>query len=91
VPDSSRERVFDPYFTTKAEGTGLGLAIVKKIIVEHNGAISVRKSEELGGAAFVMELPSPHSLAIAVAQRGDAREGQVPPPPPSRPFRRPAA
>ena len=37
VPEGTRERIFDPYFTTKAEGTGLGLAIVKKIVVEHNG------------------------------------------------------
>ena len=88
VPDVSRERVFDPYFTTKAEGTGLGLAIVKKIVVEHNGTISVRRSEALGGAAFVVSLPLPHSLAIAVAQR----DGAVPPPVPSKPAsRRPTA
>ena len=87
VPDASRERVFDPYFTTKAEGTGLGLAIVKKIVVEHNGAISVRRSQGLTGAAFVMTLPSPQSLAILVAKRGDP----VPPAAPSRPARRTAA
>ena len=67
VPDAMRERVFDPYFTTKAEGTGLGLAIVKKIVVEHNGAIVARRSERLGGAAFVVSLPPVHSLAIAAA------------------------
>jgi two-component system, NtrC family, nitrogen regulation sensor histidine kinase NtrY len=83
VPEDARERVFDPYFTTKSEGTGLGLAIVKKIVVEHNGTISVRRSERLGGAAFVVELPPPHSLAIAAALDGDRRE--LPLPPPSRP------
>jgi two-component system, NtrC family, nitrogen regulation sensor histidine kinase NtrY len=83
VPEDARERVFDPYFTTKSEGTGLGLAIVKKIVVEHNGAISVRRSERLGGAAFVVELPPPHSLAIAAALDGDRRD--LPPPAPSRP------
>jgi nitrogen fixation/metabolism regulation signal transduction histidine kinase len=92
VPDGSRERVFDPYFTTKAEGTGLGLAIVKKIVVEHNGTISVRRSEALGGAAFVVALPAPHSLAIAVAQRDGARDGAVPAPVPSKPAsKRPMA
>jgi nitrogen fixation/metabolism regulation signal transduction histidine kinase len=80
VPESSRERVFDPYFTTKAEGTGLGLAIVKKIVVEHNGAIAVRESDALGGAAFVVSLPLPHSLAIAVAQREGSGAASVPPP-----------
>ena len=42
--EAARERVFDPYFTTKADGTGLGLAIVKKIVVEHNGID--RRSDE---------------------------------------------
>jgi signal transduction histidine kinase len=86
VPAASRERVFDPYFTTKADGTGLGLAIVKKIVVEHNGAIRAERSERLGGAAFVVTLPPPHSLAIA-AITNEAGE-----PAPSRPAaRRPAA
>jgi len=83
VPEEARERVFDPYVTTKSEGTGLGLAIVKKIVVEHNGTISVRRSDRLGGAAFVVVLPHPHSLAIAAARGGDRRD--APPPPPSRP------
>jgi nitrogen fixation/metabolism regulation signal transduction histidine kinase len=68
VPEEERERIFDPYFTTKADGTGLGLAIVKKIVVEHNGAITVSRSERLGGASFILALPLPHSLAITVAQ-----------------------
>ena len=68
VPTEARERIFDPYFTTKADGTGLGLAIVKKIIVEHNGSIAVSRSQRLGGASFVVALPLPHSLAIAVTQ-----------------------
>jgi nitrogen fixation/metabolism regulation signal transduction histidine kinase len=56
VPDDARERVFDPYFTTKTEGTGLGLAIVKKVVLEHAGEIECTKSA-LGGAAFLMRLP----------------------------------
>jgi two-component system, NtrC family, nitrogen regulation sensor histidine kinase NtrY len=72
VPEALRERVFDPYFTTKAEGTGLGLAIVKKVVVEHNGSISVGSSTRLGGAAFSVSLPLPHSLAIAVALHGES-------------------
>jgi two-component system nitrogen regulation sensor histidine kinase NtrY len=94
VPETSRERVFDPYFTTKAEGTGLGLAIVKKIVVEHNGAIGVRTSERLGGAAFVVFLPSPHSLAIAVGvvgREGDLDRESRDAPPSSKGARRPAA
>jgi nitrogen fixation/metabolism regulation signal transduction histidine kinase len=64
VPEPARERIFDPYFTTKLEGTGLGLAIVKKIVVEHIGAITVNRSTRLGGAAFVVALPFPDSFAV---------------------------
>ena len=90
VPEASRERVFDPYFTTKAEGTGLGLAIVKKIVVEHNGTIAARPSERLGGAAFVVSLPAPHSLAM---QALDVAKGAQPrdAPASSGRARRPAA
>jgi two-component system nitrogen regulation sensor histidine kinase NtrY len=56
VPAKSRERVFDPYFTTKSEGTGLGLAIVKKVVLEHGGSISCGVAKE-GGAAFRIRLP----------------------------------
>ena len=39
IPEHARERVFDPYYTTKTEGTGLGLAIAKKVVLEHGGEI----------------------------------------------------
>jgi signal transduction histidine kinase len=67
VPEEMRDRIFDPYFTTKSDGTGLGLAIVKKIVVEHGGSIDV-SSSPLGGARFVIHLPAPHSLAIAATR-----------------------
>jgi nitrogen fixation/metabolism regulation signal transduction histidine kinase len=51
-----RDRIFEPYFTTKEHGTGLGLAIVKKIALEHGGDISCEASPS-GGARFVMKLP----------------------------------
>jgi two-component system, NtrC family, nitrogen regulation sensor histidine kinase NtrY len=54
APDR-RERVFEPYETTRAEGTGLGLAIVKKIVLDHGGEVFVEESA-LGGARFVMRL-----------------------------------
>jgi|GEM_PF-220687 len=51
-----RERVFEPYESTRKEGTGLGLAIVKKVILDHGGEVRVDDSE-LGGAAIVIRLP----------------------------------
>jgi two-component system nitrogen regulation sensor histidine kinase NtrY len=56
VPIKDRARVFDPYFTTKADGTGLGLPIVMKVVLEHAGEIQCGESE-LGGALFSVQLP----------------------------------
>ena len=53
---SERERVFQPFFTSKRSGTGLGLALVQKIIVFHNGRIVVGESD-LGGASLQVTLP----------------------------------
>jgi len=56
VDPALREKVFQPFFTTKGQGTGLGLALVLKIVVTHNGRITLSSSED-GGAAFHMTLP----------------------------------
>jgi signal transduction histidine kinase len=56
VPLALRERVFQPFFTTKRDGTGLGLALVQKIIVFHNGRIVVGSSST-NGANFQVTLP----------------------------------
>lgn len=56
ITQSERNRVFDPYFTTKSEGSGLGLAIVKKVVLEHRGEIECDQSR-LGGASFRIRLP----------------------------------
>jgi signal transduction histidine kinase len=52
----TRERIFEPFFSTKKRGTGLGLAIVKQIIEQHDGEISV-ESEAGNGTRFVIDLP----------------------------------
>ena len=56
IPQQNRERVFTPFFTTKARGTGLGLALVQKIIVMHNGRVAAVPSDK-GGARIVLTLP----------------------------------
>jgi len=56
IAPGDRERVFEPYYTTKEQGTGLGLAIVKRITTDHEGNISVGDGP-LGGARFTLKLP----------------------------------
>ncbi len=56
IEHGSRERIFDPYYTTKQTGTGLGLAIVKKIVLQHGGEIQVGDRPG-GGASFSIALP----------------------------------
>lgn len=50
------ERLFTPYYTSKAHGTGLGLAIVQSVVSDHGGRISVR-SQPGHGTTFLIELP----------------------------------
>ena len=56
ISEEHWDRVFDPYYTTRAEGTGLGLAIVKKVVLEHGGELRLDRAPE-GGARFSIELP----------------------------------
>ncbi len=58
VAAADRERIFEPYMTTKPTGTGLGLAIARKIAIEHGGELSIAAERApTGGARFVMTLP----------------------------------
>jgi signal transduction histidine kinase len=55
ISASVAERMFRPFFTTKARGTGLGLPLVQKIIVTHNGRVGPVNHE--GGARVAFTLP----------------------------------
>lgn len=55
IPERDLSKVFDPFFTKRAEGTGLGLTIVHRIIDEHDGHIEVESSER--GTIFTVSLP----------------------------------
>jgi two-component system, NtrC family, nitrogen regulation sensor histidine kinase NtrY len=61
LPREGRDRLAEPYVTTRAKGTGLGLAIVKKIMEDHGGELLLEDRE--GGGARVM----------LVFHRGEAR------------------
>jgi signal transduction histidine kinase len=56
IPDELKDRVFNAFFTTKAQGSGLGLAIVRKIIDAHDGRIDVTSSSGQG-TRFTVTLP----------------------------------
>jgi signal transduction histidine kinase len=56
IPEADRDRVFEPFFTSKSSGTGLGLAIAKTIVERHGGSISL-DGRPGGGARAVVELP----------------------------------
>ena len=57
VPDHDKEKLFLPYFSTKARGTGLGLAIVHRIVRDHDGQIHVHDNHPRG-TRFEIELPA---------------------------------
>ena len=56
IPKSVRDKVFQPFFSTKEEGTGLGLSIAYRIVEEHGGWLSL-KSKEGEGTTFTITLP----------------------------------
>jgi two-component system nitrogen regulation sensor histidine kinase NtrY len=56
IPQQDRDRVFEPYFSTKESGTGLGLAIVRRIVEDHNGFIRALQNEPQG-TRILVELP----------------------------------
>jgi two-component system nitrogen regulation sensor histidine kinase NtrY len=57
-PVEGRERLTEPYYTTRAKGTGLGLAIVSKIVADHSGEMALRESS-LGGARVTLSFTRP--------------------------------
>jgi signal transduction histidine kinase len=56
VPLAIRNKILDPYFTTKQEGTGIGLSFCHRIISDHGGSITISDCDR-GGAEFRVELP----------------------------------
>jgi nitrogen fixation/metabolism regulation signal transduction histidine kinase len=56
VTAETKEKLFLPYFSTKARGTGLGLAIVARILEDHGGTVRVEENHPVG-TRFLVELP----------------------------------
>jgi two-component system NtrC family sensor kinase len=63
IPQESLEKIFEPFYTTKARGTGLGLAITRQIVEMHHGEISI-VSESGKGTTVSVLLPIDHEELI---------------------------
>jgi two-component system nitrogen regulation sensor histidine kinase NtrY len=70
IPPEVKDRLFEPYFSTKKEGTGLGLAIVATVVTDHQAFIRVRDNQPRG-SRFIIELPVRRS-ELRVAANTDA-------------------
>jgi signal transduction histidine kinase len=62
MDETTAMRMFEPFYSTKAEGSGLGLPTTRKILEAHGGRISVQ-SEVGRGTKFVLEFPTPMRIA----------------------------
>jgi len=77
VAPEQRQKIFDAFFTTKAEGTGLGLAIARRIVEQHGGQIECApRGTDSGlchGACFLVRLP----LAAESLAPGESEQSRV--------------
>jgi C4-dicarboxylate-specific signal transduction histidine kinase len=66
LPSEGSEKVFDHFFSTKAEGMGMGLTIARSIVEAHAGTLGAENAEG-GGARFFFRLPAAQGLPISKA------------------------
>ncbi len=76
LPTEGRDRLTEPYVTTRAKGTGLGLAIVKKIMEDHGGELILEDREE-GGARVTLAFPRGEGRATPAADTAVAAKVSV--------------
>jgi signal transduction histidine kinase len=77
LTDEAKERIFDAFYTTRAQGTGVGLAVVKRIADDHGFSISV-DSESGQGAMFTVRLGPLAELPVGAPVIREARRTLFP-------------
>ena len=55
IPVNQLQKIFIPFFTTKAKGHGVGLALTHRVISEHGGTLTAANNSD-GGAVFTIRL-----------------------------------
>jgi two-component system nitrogen regulation sensor histidine kinase NtrY len=73
LPEKDRERLTEPYVTTREKGTGLGLAIVKRILEDHGGELELTDARSGAGALAILKLPA--SARVIGAARTATAQG----------------
>jgi two-component system nitrogen regulation sensor histidine kinase NtrY len=73
LPPKDRDRLTEPYVTTRAKGTGLGLAIVKRILEDHGGRLLLYDAAEPPGARVVLSFPISASAKAAPSASQDKK------------------
>lgn len=56
IPSNLRDKLFDPFYTTKQGNSGIGLSLCNRIIMDHGGSLNISTSK-WGGALFIIEIP----------------------------------
>jgi two-component system nitrogen regulation sensor histidine kinase NtrY len=85
LPKENRQRLVEPYMTTRAKGTGLGLAIVQRITEQHGGSLQLadapKRNGKAQGASVRMDLPirevDETLAAEATADKGAGRQAKA--------------
>ena len=76
IPQNIRERIFEPFVTTKGEaGTGLGLWVSDDIVRRHGGLLQLKsRTGERSGTVFSIFLPSGHAPAPQISELASGGE-----------------
>jgi two-component system nitrogen regulation sensor histidine kinase NtrY len=68
LPAKDRDRLIEPYVTTREKGTGLGLAIVKRIAEDHGGELTLSDAQPGPGARVTLHFPNVRRVEAAAPE-----------------------